>query len=147
MTAAERQARRRRQLREVAKAVERALLEREQPLASRLFQPPHGYGKAKALLRAQGHHFEWARREWGFEEGTFVDGAFLGSGEVVALADLAPAERQERLAETRQQRKDMACVAVEGYMAALRVSLDELIQNRRARDEPHERQRLAPAGR
>jgi hypothetical protein len=32
-------------------------------------QPPKGYGAAKAKLQAQGHVFERARSEAGFEEG------------------------------------------------------------------------------
>ena len=48
---------------------------------------------------------------------------------------MQPAEREQRLAERRGDGKDFACDAVEGYMAAMRVSLDDLIQNRRERDE------------
>jgi hypothetical protein len=34
----------------------------------------HGYGRAKTQLIAQGHEFERTRREFGFEEGVFIDG-------------------------------------------------------------------------
>jgi hypothetical protein len=122
MTAAERQARRREKLR---KAAQQAAAEAG---AYRAYQPPHGYGKAKATLQAHGHHFERARREFGFEEGVFVDGAFLGTDEVIALAKLPKAEREQRLAEHRLARKDDACGAVASYMAALRVSFDEFIR-------------------
>jgi hypothetical protein len=133
MTAAERQAKRRKRLRR--EAAVKAAAERGEWLSPHPYQPPHGYPKAKEKLIAEGHSFQRARREWGFEEGVFVDGAYLGAGEVITLADLQPAEREQRLAERRGDGKDFACDAVEGYMAAMRVSLDDLIQNRRERDE------------
>jgi hypothetical protein len=74
-----------------------------------------------------GHRFEWARFDWGFEEGTFVDGAFLSTVEVIELAALSPAERNLKLAEIRRDRKHEACYAVKSYMGALHVSFDELI--------------------
>ena len=120
MTAAERQARWRKRLR-------KAEAERQQP-ERRAYQPPHGYERAKAQLLAQGHHIERARREYGFEEGVFVDGAFLDTLMVIQLAELPPQERQRRLAEGRRDGKEFACNAVRGYMAALQVSRDELIQ-------------------
>jgi hypothetical protein len=123
MTSAERQARYRKRLKEAAKRRAEALSE-----TRRTYQPPRGYSKAKAQLQAAGHDFERARREFGFEQGVFVDGAFLGSHEVIVLADLSPRERQQRLAEVRRTHKDDACVAVQGYMTALRVSLDELVR-------------------
>jgi hypothetical protein len=138
MTAAERQARRRERLREAENARRR---EQGQPLAHRPSQPPHGYGRAKEQLIAEGHHFERARREFGFEEGTFVDGAYLGSSDVIDLAALPLEERQQRLAEARHATKDFACGAVEQYMAALHVSRDELIESRQRRDELERRQR------
>ena len=82
MTAAQRQARRRKRLRKAKDA-----------RLQRAYQPPHGYGRAKSQLLAQGHCFERARREFGFEEGVFVDGAFLGTLEVIRLAELPPQER------------------------------------------------------
>jgi hypothetical protein len=82
MTAAQRQARRRRRLREAARPRQQ---EQQQEVARRAYQPPYGYGQAKAQLQAQGHHFERTRREFRFEEGVFVDGAFLGSHEVIEL--------------------------------------------------------------
>jgi hypothetical protein len=93
----------------------------------RLYQPPHGYGKAKEQLLAAGHEFERARREFGFEDGVFVDGAFLGSSEVIQLAELSQEERSQRLAARRIEQKDDACGAVEGYMARLHITLEELI--------------------
>jgi len=42
---------------------------RKQRSALALGQPPKGYGAAKAKLQAQGHVFERARSEAGFEEG------------------------------------------------------------------------------
>jgi hypothetical protein len=124
MTAAERQARRRKRVREA----ETARLAQDEPLARRPYQPPHGYPLAKERLLAEGHRFERARHEFGFEEGVFVDGAFLSSDEVIALAALPPSERQRRLTVLRHASKDFACDAVEGYLAALQVSRDELIQ-------------------
>jgi hypothetical protein len=129
MTAAERQARRRQRLREDANAVEQERLAREQPLASLYQPPPHGYPKAKAELLGRGHTFERARREFGFKEGVFVDGAWLDSRAVIAYAALSPAECEQRLAEARDHTKRDACDMVESYMGALHVSLDELLQH------------------
>jgi hypothetical protein len=126
MTAAERQARRRRRLRAEARAAERERLARDDPFGRRVSQPPHGYARAKEVLMAAGHVFERARREAGFEEGLFVDGAFLSTDEVIGLAGLSARERRDRLAELRRDTKDFAVGAVEHYMAILRVSLDEL---------------------
>jgi hypothetical protein len=125
MTAAERQARRRQRVREAEAARQRE----KRGLAARPYQPPHGYGKAKEQLIAAGHCFERARHDFGFEEGTFLDGAFLGSHEVMALAPLPPPERKRRLAEIRQATKEDACSAVVGYMAALHVTRDELMRH------------------
>jgi hypothetical protein len=120
MTAAERQARWRKRLLQEAEAA------RQQP-ERRADQPPYGYERAKAQLLTEGRHFERARREFGFEEGVFVDGAFLGTPTVIRLAELPPQERQRLLAEGRRDGKNFACNAVRGYMEALQVSLDELI--------------------
>jgi hypothetical protein len=57
--------------------------------------------KAKETLLAAGHCFERARHEFGFEEGVFLDGAFLSSADVIAMADISPHERKERLAKAR----------------------------------------------
>jgi hypothetical protein len=92
----------------------------------RPYQPAHGYPKAKEHLLKDGHKFERARGEWGFEEGVFVDGAFVNSGEIVHLATLPKTERKKVLAENRLRNKDFACNAVRSYMAEMRVSLDEL---------------------
>jgi hypothetical protein len=119
MTDAQRQARRRAKLKQIA-------LERKQ----RRYQPPPGYGAAKRQLRVGGHQFEWARRDRGFEEGVFVDGAFLGSRQVIELAGPPPQERDPWLAEQRQATKSDACGAVVGYMQGLHVTLDELIAYR-----------------
>jgi hypothetical protein len=127
MTAAQRQARRRRKLREAAK------LKLEQPLGRRLYQPLPGYGLAKEQLIAAGHCFERARREAGFEEGVFVDGALLSSSEVIAFAELPLQERRRRLAEQRRATKDFACTAVAHYMQTLQVTRDELFSSSGAR--------------
>ena len=74
----------------------------------------------------QGHHFERARRDWGFEEGVFIDGALMGTLEVVKLAELSPPEQRRVLAEHRRDWKDDASSAVKAYMEELWVSLDEL---------------------
>ena len=66
MTAAERQARRRARLREAAR---QQLLGERRAAGIGTCQPPKGYGAAKAKLQAQGHVFERARSEAGFEEG------------------------------------------------------------------------------
>ena len=69
-----------------------------------------------------------------------MDGAFLGSREVIELATLPPRERTQWLAACRCERKDDACSAVEGYMATLQVSLDELIRYRAKVAEAYRRQ-------
>jgi hypothetical protein len=122
MTPAERQARRRKRLRE-AEAARR----KGRDPSWRAYQPPHGYVVAKEQLIREGHEFERVRREFGFEEGVFVDGAFMGTFDVIELARLPTRERQQNLAEQRLATKDFACGAVRGYMAALRVSLAELV--------------------
>ena len=91
MTAAQRQARRRERVRK-----------QQQQAMTRPYQPPPGYGAAKRALRAAGHRFELARMEWGFEGGTFVDGVFLDTSEVMYLAELSPREREQQLAEALQ---------------------------------------------
>jgi hypothetical protein len=126
MTPAERQARRRQRLRELARL--RELEQHEARGEHRLYQPPPGYGKAKSLLQSQGHHFERERRDFGFEEGVFVDGALLGTDEVIEIAKLTAHERQQWLGEQRHTRKSFACDAVEGYMNTLHVSREELLQ-------------------
>jgi hypothetical protein len=126
MTAAQRQARRRAKLRQ--KIAQEQQHHQEMRGIRRLYQPPTGYGRAKEQLTAQGHEFERARRDFGFEEGVFVDGAFLDSTEVIELAAMPLKERQQRLAARRLATKDDACGAVKGYMARQRVSLDELVQ-------------------
>jgi hypothetical protein len=117
MTGAERQARHRQRV---------AAAKREAALRRQPYQPPHGYAKAKDALLAAGHVFERARREFGFEEGVFVDGALLSSHEVIALAELAAAERQRWLDAKRAKTRDDAIGAVRSYMMALRTSLAEL---------------------
>jgi len=81
----------------------------------------------------EGHQFERARREFGFEEGVFVDGAFLGTSEVIDLATLPLQQRQQRIAEHRASEKQFACNAVIGYMECLHVSLDDLLRYFEAR--------------
>ena len=99
MTAAERQARRRQRLKEIARQRQQEQMER------RAYQPPRGYGRAKEQMIKEGHQFERARREFGFEEGVFVDGAFLGTSEVIDLATLPLQQRQQRIAEHRRARR------------------------------------------
>lgn len=100
------------------------------------YQPVHGYNAAKAKLIAAGHHFERARREWGFEAGVFVDGALLGpigfgdgSESVLSLADMTPAERKSYLDSEREATKQFACDAVESFMEEMRVTMDELTRH------------------
>jgi hypothetical protein len=128
MTAAQRQARRRQRVRKAA----RKQREERQP---RPYQTAHGYEKAKAELQTLGHRFEHARREFGFEEGVFVDGALINSLAVIELAKLSPRDRQQQLAEARKDNKDFACSAVASYMRAMWVSLDELTQYVEGRED------------
>jgi hypothetical protein len=101
----------------------------------RPYQTAHGYEKAKAELQTLGHRFEHARREFGFEEGVFVDGALINSLAVIELAKLSPGDRQQQLAEARKDNKDFACSAVASYMRAMWVSLDELTQYVEGRED------------
>jgi hypothetical protein len=114
MTAAERQARHRRKVKS----------ERQR----RPYQPPPGYGAAKAKLIEQGHQFERARREWGHEEGVFVDGAFLSSNQVIELAKLPPPAAVARIAAIREQTKGDACGMVAAYMTSMHVSFEEIVR-------------------
>ena len=137
MTAAERQAKRRQRLRKEAEIARRM----EGPRRSGEVRPyVHGYPQAKQKMLAEGHTFERCRREWGFEEGVFVDGACVWSGEVVNLADLPLSERKQVLAERRRESKQFAVLAVECYMDALQVSLGDLYEHGNASAE----RRLAP---
>ena len=63
MTPAQRQARHREKLRRLAKEETAAAM-----IGRRLYQPPHGHGRAKERLLGVGHTFERARSEFGFEE-------------------------------------------------------------------------------
>jgi hypothetical protein len=123
MTDAERQARRRQKLRKAAEATARMMAESK---LRRAYQPPYGYAQAKQRLQAQGHRFVRARREFGFEEGTFIDGAYMDSHEVIILAELPPAEQEQLLAKRRLSEKDAACMSVSAYMRELEVSFEEL---------------------
>jgi hypothetical protein len=123
MTNAERQAKRRKKLRDMAR---QRLIADKQAADIGTYQPPKGYQQAKTKLQQQGHSFERARREFGFEEGTFIDGAFVLTREVIALVDLPASERQQWLADQRQRWKNFAVAAVMSYMKAMRVSVDEL---------------------
>jgi hypothetical protein len=141
MTPAQRQARRRETVRQRAKAALQLERELNNPLGRERLQPAYGYGKAKAKLIEEHHKFERARREFGFEEGIFLDGACVDSVEVVRLAALSPTERAGRIEVQRRATKDFAIMAVEGYMRHLHVTLDDLIhastpQARRARSGP-----------
>jgi hypothetical protein len=121
MTAAQRQARRREKLRRIAREEAAKASERQ------AYRPPHGYGNAKQTLIDKGHCFVRAKREYGFEEGVFVDGAYLGSQEVIELAEIS--QRKDRdawLAKRRIETKADACGAVQGYMNDLQVTLKEL---------------------
>ena len=136
MTNTQRQARWRKRKRETEAA---RPSQQEQELLRRAYQPPFGYGRAKQQLIDQGHQFARARREFGFEEGVFVDGALLGSRQVIALAEQSPHERQQWLAEQRRATKVFACNSVQQYMELMRVSLDELITAAKGRKPRHER--------
>ena len=97
--------------------------------------PPHGYNKAKAKLQAEDHHFERARREFGFEFGVFVDGALMEADSVMALAEMLPQDRLQWIARERLAWKDQACNAVAGYMRALNVSHEEMLRHLKSRRE------------
>jgi hypothetical protein len=127
MTDAERQAKRRVRIKHEAK-----LAKELQTGRPPLFQPPHGYPKAKEQLQKAGHEFWRARREWGHEEGVFVDGAFVSSRDVIMLADMPEAERQQWLDQQRMDWKDFSIGDVVSFMAMMRVSLDELIKHSQA---------------
>jgi hypothetical protein len=75
MTAAQRQARRREKLKKLAKIAHPPKKKMGEPS-----RPPVGYGRVKHEMMAQGHQFEAARREFGFEEGLFLDGALVDGG-------------------------------------------------------------------
>ena len=123
MTPAERQAKRRAKLREEAR---KALIAFRQAQGVGTCQPPHGYAKAKQTLQMEGRVFERARRDWGFEDGVFVDGAFISSHEVIRLADTAPADVDRVLADRRRDTKSFAIDAVLAFAAGMRVSLKDL---------------------
>jgi hypothetical protein len=119
MTAAERQVRRRQKLKR------EELERRHQEGQRRAYQPPYGYNRAKEQMIREGHEFERARRDWGFEEGVFVDSAFLSSSEVIELAAMPRQERVARIIDSRRLGKDFACSAVRAYMECMHVSLEE----------------------
>jgi hypothetical protein len=97
------------------------------PILPGTCKPPAGYAEAKELLIREGHHFERTREDGPWEEGVFVDGAYVSSADVIDLATWeTAAERTQWLTERRRERKGEACRAVEIYMQAMRVSLDEL---------------------
>jgi hypothetical protein len=121
MTAAERQARRREKVRREEKERRYRLGDHGDAL-----RPPYGYQAAKDQMIHEGHVFERTRREWGFEEGVFVDGAMLSGSEIIKLAKLPIAERKSRIAEARTMMKNQACFAVECYMERLHVTFEEL---------------------
>ena len=106
------------------------------------YQPAAGYSLARGQLKADGHQFERARREWGFEEGVFIDGAFMDSYEVVQLSKLPADARKKQIVERRYESKSQACFAVESYMSELKVSRAELITYFNQKDE-NERAREA----
>ncbi len=121
MTAAQRQAKRRAKLRQAAKLAQELREGRPPP-----YQPPHGYNPAKEKLLKEGHVFERARREAGFEQGVFVDGAFLDSRNVVEMAKMPKAERERFLEQARRLGKDLAVSAVVHYMEMMRISVADL---------------------
>jgi hypothetical protein len=123
MTSAQRQARWRKRKREVE--AERLRQQGLEP-AHRPYQPPFGYGPAKARLIAQGCVFTHASRDAGFEHGVFVDGAFINASDVFVLAEMPRPERDAWLAEHRSETKDFACSAVLHFMNRLRVTIDDL---------------------
>jgi hypothetical protein len=121
MTAAQRQARRREKLAREEK-------ERRYRQGHRTaWQPPHGYQAAKQQMIAEGHVFERAREDFGFEAGVFFDDAWLETSTVIELAKLPLVERRTRIAEARSASKDEACYAVKRYMERLHVSVTELV--------------------
>jgi hypothetical protein len=93
------------------------------------YQPPPGYYDAKAKLIEQRHEFERARREWGHEEGVFVDGAFMSSNEVIRLSKLSGSEARIRIAQIRVETKSDACGMVAAYMELMHVSFEELVRS------------------
>jgi hypothetical protein len=131
MTAAQRQAKRRAKLRQEAK-----LAKERRDGRPAAYQPPHGYNPAKQKLQVEGHVFERARREAGFEEGVFVDGAFVGSREVITMAAMPKKERERFLDQERRRGKDFAVSAVAHYMDVMRVSVDELLADERTSSHP-----------
>jgi hypothetical protein len=100
MTAAERQARHRAKLRKIANDARKRSDEYKRALGE-VRLPPYGYNKVKAKLQTEGHDFERARREFGFEEGLFLDGALMTAHDVMALAEMSRPERLEEIAKTR----------------------------------------------
>jgi hypothetical protein len=131
MTNAVRQAKYRK--RKKAAALAAAKRAAEEAGARRAYQPPYGYNAAKGKLKAAGHTFLRVHEDFGREfGGVFVDGAYVGSHEVIELADLSAQERKARLDAARTAWKAIACDAVTAYMAAIRVSLGELIHHHEA---------------
>jgi len=96
--------------------------------------------EAAKQMQHEGHDFERARSEFGFEEGVFVDGASVGTLEVIELAKLPVKERRTRITERRRATKDFACSAVGGYMNTLQVSREELVRYFEEREQLWERQ-------
>ena len=144
MTGAQRQAGWRKRRREAEAA---RMRQQGQEPPHKPYQPPYGYQRAKQTLMAQGHEFVRAAREAGFEEGVFVDGAFVGAGEVIVLAGLSASERKQRLAERRRDTKWLACNLVEHYMAMLQVSPDELARHIDVNLREHHLQRVTALNR
>jgi hypothetical protein len=105
MTPAERQARRRQKLRQLAGL----------PAYPGATLPHPGYREAKRKMIDEGHVFIRTRREWGDEFGVFVDGALMDSSDVVRLAAEAKWQRELSLAARRKVWKDSACQAVANY--------------------------------
>ncbi len=134
MTPAQRQAKHRKKLREAARAL-------HAQAEGRAYLPPTGYGRAKQQLQDQGHHFTRARREWGFEEGTFVDGVFTSTHHVIDLAKLPAHECRQRIEEDREMMKQFSVDSVLSYMQEMHVTLDELSDAVVKRAEAEQRQR------
>ena len=137
MTPAQRQARRRAKLAEAAK---RQRWQQDGRRPNGLGYLPLGYNPATQQMQHEGHDFERARSEFGFEEGVFVDGASVGTLEVIELAKLPVKERRTRITERRRATKDFACSAVGGYMNTLQVSREELVRYFEEREQLWERQ-------